>query len=309
MKHLKISVIVPLYNTEDYVGEALDSVLRQTMPDFEVIVINDGSTDNGLAVVEEMARQDSRVRVFSQANQGLSISRNVGIGHARGEFIYFFDSDDLLEPRAFEILYNECVENALDFVFFDADSFVDRGCSLKEIDYERNIELEAKVCKGPDVLMKLLKENSYRAPVWMNLIRASFLRKAGLDFYPKIIHEDELFTVKLFLNADRVGYMPYILIHRRMRLNSIMTQNITWKNIHGYTAVVRELMSYRGRVDKYRQKIIDVFLNRTVNAVLKKSNRLTLKKKMRILRESCKGGSLKYTRLYSWLVMFLKTDS
>lgn len=96
-KEIKVSVVIPVYNTEKYVREAVESIMNQTLRELEIIIINDGSTDNSLQVVEELAAADSRIQVYSQTNQGLSMARNAGITHAHGRYIYFMDSDDLLE--------------------------------------------------------------------------------------------------------------------------------------------------------------------------------------------------------------------
>ena len=122
-KEIKVSVVIPVYNTEKYVREAVESIMNQTLRELEIIIINDGSTDNSLQVAEELAAADSRIQVYSQTNRGLSMARNAGITHAHGRYIYFMDSDDLLEKDAMELCYSKCEEKELDFVFFDAQSF------------------------------------------------------------------------------------------------------------------------------------------------------------------------------------------
>ena len=97
--------------------------MGQTLRDIELIVVNDGSTDGSLSVLERIATGDDRIRLYTQPNKGLSQTRNAGIARARGEFIYFMDSDDLLEPDALERCYERCQSDRLDFVFFDAESF------------------------------------------------------------------------------------------------------------------------------------------------------------------------------------------
>lgn len=115
--HPKVSVIIPVYNTCNYVQEALESICRQTLTDLEIIVIDDGSTDGSREVIDKIAATDSRIQVYGQTNQGLSVTRNEGLKYAVGEYIYFMDSDDLLEPDALELCYNKCIAEALDFVF------------------------------------------------------------------------------------------------------------------------------------------------------------------------------------------------
>ena len=95
MNNPKVSVVIPVYNTEAYVEQTLRSIMGQTLRDIELIVINDGSTDGSLSALELIATGEGRIRLYTQPNKGLSETRNAGIDRARGEFIYFMDSDDL----------------------------------------------------------------------------------------------------------------------------------------------------------------------------------------------------------------------
>ena len=101
---MRVSIIVPCYNSTRYLSACVDSVLAQTMPDFEVLLIDDGSTDGTLALAQALAARDARLRVLHQENAGVSAARNLGLAHARGEWITFVDSDDLLAPDALEIM-------------------------------------------------------------------------------------------------------------------------------------------------------------------------------------------------------------
>lgn len=118
MNHPKVSVIIPVYNTEKYVKESVESIMQQTLQNIEIIIINDGSTDNSLSVVNLLAQQDRRITVYSQSNQGLSIARNTGLEKVKGEFIYFMDSDDLLTNDALKTcLTRMCCKSNWDFSF------------------------------------------------------------------------------------------------------------------------------------------------------------------------------------------------
>ena len=124
-KEIKVSVVIPVYNTEKYVREAVESIMNQTLRKLEIIIINDGSTDNSLQVAEELAAADSRIQVYSQTNRGLSMARNAGITHAHGRYIYFMDSDDLLEKDAMELCYSKCEEKELDKIVMVGDRSYD----------------------------------------------------------------------------------------------------------------------------------------------------------------------------------------
>ena len=99
---IKVSIIIPVYNTEKYIRQTVESIMSQTLKELEIIIINDGSTDESLKIVEKLALQDNRIQTYSQANQGVSVARNEGIARAQGEYIYFMDSDDLLDTDALD---------------------------------------------------------------------------------------------------------------------------------------------------------------------------------------------------------------
>ena len=197
-EEIKVSVVIPVYNTEKYVREAVESIMNQTLRELEIIIINDGSTDNSLQVVEELAAADSRIQVYSQSNQGLSMARNAGITHAHGRYIYFMDSDDLLEKDAMELCYSKCEEKELDFVFFDAQSFFEEDIrNAPVLNYQRTDKLENKVYTGPEAINIQLQHKTYTPSACLNVIRTAFLEERQLLFYPDIVHEDYLFTTLL----------------------------------------------------------------------------------------------------------------
>ena len=207
MKPVKVSVIIPVYNTELYVRQTIQSILGQTLYDIEIITVNDGSTDNSLSILSELAKQDNRIKIFTHSNQGLSVSRNVGIEKASGEFIYFMDSDDLLDHDTLEICYQKCTSEQLDFVFFDAESFCEENITLRNYPYQRNLQIEDKVWTGIELLEIQDGTGNFRTSACLSFTRLSFLQENNIRFYPHIIHEDELYTARLYLNATRVKYI------------------------------------------------------------------------------------------------------
>ncbi len=114
----KVSIIIPVYNVEKYLKECLNSVVNQTLKEIEIICVDDGSTDNSLSILEEYAKKDNRINLLKQENSGAGAARNKGLDSARGEYIYFLDSDDFLELNAIEILYNQIAKNQADICFF-----------------------------------------------------------------------------------------------------------------------------------------------------------------------------------------------
>lgn len=139
---IKVSVIIPVYNVERYLREAIFSIINQSLNEIEIIIVNDGSTDSSFNIIKEFASKDQRIQIISNPNQGLSIARNLGIYRAIGEYIYFFDSDDLLDKDALRKCYNKCQSETLDFLFFDADAFSEGNMPIERFNYERAIKYE-----------------------------------------------------------------------------------------------------------------------------------------------------------------------
>ena len=119
----EVSVIIPIYNTAAYLRKALDSICGQTLKELEIILIDDGSTDGSRGIIEEYAERDARIRWYAQPNQGLSVARNRGLLHATGKYIYFMDSDDMLDTQALQRCHDLCRRKELDFVFLRCGAF------------------------------------------------------------------------------------------------------------------------------------------------------------------------------------------
>ena len=239
--NIQVSVIIPIYNVEKYLQQAIESITSQTLKEIEIIAINDGSTDSSLDILTEQAKKDNRIRVISTNNNGLSITRNLGMHMASGEYIYFFDSDDILEKDTLENCYLKCESQNLDFVFFDADCFTDSMEKDYTFNYQRTDKYEDKVYSGIEILRKQLEDNGYRSSACLSFIKKEYLKKENLFFYPQTLHEDELFTFLLYLKARRVSLLKKTFFHRRVRANSIMTSSFSIRNVMGYLTVCREL--------------------------------------------------------------------
>ena len=269
MNNPKVSVIIPVYNTEAYVEQTLRSIMGQTLRDIELIVVNDGSTDGSLSVLERIATGDDRIRLYTQPNKGLSQTRNAGIARARGEFIYFMDSDDLLEPDALERCYERCQSDRLDFVFFDAESFGTTASDAAWFDYRRAKYFGTEVCDGTDLLRRMLALHCYRASACLSFIRTAYLRGLGLRFYPGILHEDELFTPQLYLGASRAGGIERAFFKRRIHGDSIMGRGFSRRNLEGYTTVLRELNRFAATRDAGQRQLIRTLTRQILRPVMR----------------------------------------
>lgn len=276
-----VSVIIPVYNTEAYVGEAVESVCRQTLQALEIIVVDDGSTDGSLAVVNALAKQDPRIKVHVQKNAGQSVARNNALKFATGHYLYFMDSDDVIEPDTLAVCVERCEAESLDFVFFDADILNKEAQLAASLKYNRaGCVAEGEVRTGNEMLAAQLQTRSYTPSPCLYLIRMAFLQQCKLGFYPGIIHEDQLFSALLYLRAGRVMYVQQAFFKRRLREASTMTQRFSWRNMNGYLTVANELLRYKRQEAGTTEKVlIDALLRQMLDAAVWNAHVLPLRQR------------------------------
>ena len=300
----KVSVIIPVYNTEKYVRQAVVSICRQTLKDLEIIIVNDGSTDGSMTILEELAAQDERIKLFSQENQGQSAARNFATEKAKGKYIYFMDSDDFLEKDALQLCFEKAVNKNLDFVLFDAEILNPQDTTAIDLTYKRTQILNKEyIYTGNELLNTFIREHIFTPSPCLSFINTAFLRQQNLSFYPGIIHEDQLFTCKLYLNANKVMCIAKPFFKRRFRSDSTMTNRFAWKNMRGYLTVTAELLQYASKHPEYK-KLIDLFLSQMLDASVWQAHVLPLKEKIKLLPRIAKHHQ--YIRLRTWLVLMLK---
>lgn len=223
---IKISVVVPFYNVEKYLNECLDHLAKQTLKEIEVILVNDGSSDKSRDIALEFINSHKNWYLYEQANQGQSSARNLGIEKARGEYVYFCDSDDILNDSALQYLYEYAKKKNLDILHFEMQSFkegepLDLSSNSKvDVNASRLKGYYQVVMSGLECLNIMLKTDIFPSPVIM-LIRRELLDE--VRFYPGIIHEDVLFVFQLYTYAKQMENIPDCLYHARIRENSTMT--------------------------------------------------------------------------------------
>lgn len=212
-----ISVIVPAYNVEKYIKTCLDSLVSQTYPNFEIIVINDGSTDQTEEVLKDY-QSNHKIRVYSQKNSGISAARNQGIKLANGELICFIDSDDSVKSDFLEKLALPLLD----------DPIVDiTVCSYQE-KFEKSIinhVLKNQKITGYQATKDfLIKQQDFNILIWNKLYRKSLFTDYHIEYPVGRIHEDNLTTYKLFFHAQKIAYIPDEL-YIYQRTHSEITKN------------------------------------------------------------------------------------
>lgn len=202
---LKISVIVPAYNVADYITRCIESIAKQDMSpeEFEAIVVNDGSTDNTLNIVQKLTEIHAFVKIITSSNKGLSMARNRGIEEARGKYLVFLDSDDSMQPDVLSRIYDEMEKDYLDMMLMNYQR-VDLQGKSSDIFF-----LPDKSPRHPVSGKTFLSTNSYPPMVWAYAYRKQFLKDNALSMLP-IWHEDEEFTPRAIYLANRIKYFPVL---------------------------------------------------------------------------------------------------
>lgn len=263
----KVSIIVPIYNVENYLLECLESIENQTLDNIEVIAVNDGSTDRSPEILEAFCKGKENYKIVNQDNGGVSKARNVGVSYATGEYVYFLDSDDMIKPNLCAECYKMAEENSLDVVLFDADVFYEENMLNREgeFKYEKSEDITWQgVVTGEEMYCVMHEKKCYTCSVVLIFIRRNYLNKEKHMFYEGILHEDELYTPILLIKAERVIYMAKQLFIRRVRGRSIMTNRWSYRNCNGYLTVAEELINFIQKEEQKSEKTIKIVYERVV---------------------------------------------
>ena len=225
-----ISVIIPVYNVEEYLPECLDSVLAQTYRDLEIIIVDDGSTDRSPRICDDYAEKDSRIRVIHQENGGLSAARNTALDAASGDYIGFVDSDDHIAEDMFETLLEACVSEEADVACCGYYSYGGEQ-ELSETVVEREMKLSWK-----DAIKEFLAQRMTMIVMWNKLYRSRLFD--AVRFPEGEIHEDNAVYYKVIGESDRVVFIKRSLYYHRRRAGSIATTGslavhraVIWKDL------------------------------------------------------------------------------
>lgn len=214
---LKLSIIIPVYNVEPYLARCLDSCLKQNIPadEYEIIVVNDGSTDHSVAIVESYIQRFSNVRLVNRDNGGLSAARNTGLKEAKGEYVWFVDSDDWIEPNVLKELTERVYKHELDVLCINLQLYYDNG---RVEPYRVNHPAGEEVCNGYDFICNV---NMPPAAV-CGIYRRLYLLNNGFWFLEGVLHEDMDFTPRVYCKAERILFYDRSIYNYYQREGSIM---------------------------------------------------------------------------------------
>ena len=228
MKKKTFSIIIPVYNVKEYLSACVESVTTQTHADMEIILVDDGSTDGSSELCDELAENDSRIKVVHKANGGLSSARNVGLAIASGEYILFIDSDDYWVSKTFlEDIYSIAKSKNADIVVFNFARKTEENKSyIRNRDFENEISENSKA----EVLRLLVIHDKWQSSAWNKMYSKKMLSSNDLEFVGGIFSEDIDWTARSFIAAEKIAYLDECPYFYRPNDSSI-SRNIRYKNI------------------------------------------------------------------------------
>lgn len=247
-----LSIIVPVYNVEQYIRPCLESILRQKLDaaDYEIIIVNDGTRDGSMEMINDIIQQHGNIIVINQENQGLSMARNAGLKHAGGKYILFVDSDDLLLNDTLKPILDCTKDSSVDMVM---------GGFLKLTDQQINNDVpvlgfvkEPVEMSGEEAFIRFF--NPRECYVWRTLFRKDFLIANHIRFLPGIYFEDIPFTTECYLKANRCVSLSIPFYIYRQRPNSIVS-SVNKNKIKDYNIVIEYLWNLKNRLDLTDNKL------------------------------------------------------
>ena len=235
----KVSVIVPVYNVEEYLPKCLETLVNQTLKDIEIIVINDGATDNSQAVIDSFVSKYTNIKSLVKPNGGLSDARNYGLPYATGEYIGFIDSDDYVDLDMYENLYNKAKEDDYDIV----------ECNLHHVfpDGTMDTEIGEKIMDKHEMLMM------GRSVVWNKIYRREWLVNTGVIFPKGYIYEDVEFYSMLIPHINKYAYIDQASVYYVQRGNSINNKQ-TLKTLH-ILDILQHIKDYYLKIGVYDEYV------------------------------------------------------
>lgn len=335
---VKISVIVPVYNIEIYLNRCLNSIINQTFKDIEIIVVDDGSTDNSSNICKQFAEIDNRIKIIHKENNGLGLARNSGLDISIGDFVTFIDGDDYIENNALQLLYETATKQNCDIVYggvyYDYKNKIikkNNVNSLKVWNSENKIKLFLLGLIG--TMPESTKNTEYEVSVWKSLYRKDIFDRYNISFVSEreFISEDIIFDIDYIQHTNKIAMIPECIYHYCINDNSlskIYRKDRFDKNIILYNELNRKLSyifkeyEYQIRMDRFlitkaricinaiynsndkdkKDSIIKILNNKQIEEILARYDINRLPKKLSIFVKAMKNKNVFLIRL----LLFIK---
>lgn len=238
----KISIIIPVYNAEKYIGECLESCINQSLKEIEIILVNDCTPDNSIHIVEKFQKNDSRIKIINhKENKRQGGARNTGLQEATGEYIWFVDSDDLINTYACQTLYDYAKKHELEILQFTSCNFTEKnGEKSFEINLLNNPWTKNKVLNPSDKYSNLF--GCPNVTPWSYIAKSSLIKK--FKFREGVYHEDVDFTLKLFSQCSRFETISYTAYYYRTNPESTTNTTLSEKRLNDMVELCKVLKDY-----------------------------------------------------------------
>ncbi len=292
----KVSVVIACYNIENYISQSLYSIINQTFDDIEIIVVNDGSMDNTLNIIQDIAKQDSRVIIINQQNQGVSVARNNALDTVKGEYVCFVDGDDWLEPDAIEQLLNYSEYDLVCCSFFKD---YDTKLVIRDLQYSnevKSIELQRRLTGLVGAELKDPGHLDTFAPVWAKLFKTKIIKQHNINFYDikKIGSWEDGYFVWNYLNHAKEVYVinkPYYH-YRKDNISSITSNykdNMLQKSTH-QLQLIQEAIAVNNKepifTQAYQNRVCISIMGLGLNVLFSKKNLIEKRNEMKTILQT-----------------------
>lgn len=261
----KLSVIIPIYNVEKYIPQCLDSILNQAFKDFEIICVNDGSSDNSLSVLQSYKAKDDRIIIIDKKNEGSGIARNAGLSIAKGDYIYFIDGDDWVEENVFDKIIAKADELNTDILIFGGLSYYEGkgkkgGYSADKLPKK----YLNKVFSAKDIKKDIFK---FPSTAWTKLYKRDFLIKNNIKFQDIKVGQDQLPFFHSMIKAERIALLPEnIYCYRKNRKGSAMTvkKKKNFSPIYVFYGI-EEMLKSEKLLDEYKSVFVGKYFSKATS--------------------------------------------
>lgn len=276
---VKYSFIVPVYNTEKYLKRCLDSLVNQTLKDFEIIVVNDGSTDDSKKIISKYEKKYKNIKVINQKNQGLSMARNNGVKEANGEYLIFIDSDDYVETNLLKEVDKEIGDSEI--LRFQVVTEDEEGNNVKAYNEDPFNEM-----KGYDAF-KYISEYHFVEPAWCYVYQTDYYLDNKFNFKKDVYHEDFGLIPYVIYKAMKVKSISYSGYHYITRDGSIMNNNDYKKTVKKAFDMLEQYKTLRlfSKNINRKNNMDDYYLSYISNSVIVKARELKRKERKMYIKE------------------------
>lgn len=258
-----VSVIIPVYNAEKHLEECIQSVCAQTLKNIEIICVDDGSTDDSLIILEQLAREDQRIVVLTQKNAGAGAARNHGLALAKGKYLSFLDADDFFEPQMLEKAFQKAEEDQAELVVFRADFYHGEKRTFTPCRYGL---VESMLPAKRPFAGTEIEKNVFRVVVgwaWDKLFLAGFVRENKLRFQEQRTSNDLLFVFSALVKAQRITTLTDTLAHQRRHEGGTLsvTREKSWMCFYDALVALRQQLKAWGLYERFEQDYVNYALH------------------------------------------------